>query len=132
MTKEDDASRNRRRSPRARARIRILFTRAGASIGMEAETDDISLDGAFVRTQRRPPDVGTKLGLILKFEEDAQELMLNGVVARVREEAGTEANASAGMGIHFVDMHDDARKALRRALEGTGAYEAVPETEGGD
>lgn len=99
---------------------------------MEAETDDISLDGVFVRTQRRPPDVGTKLGLLLKFEEDAQELMLSGVVARVREDEGTGSESSPGMGIHFVDMHDDTRKALRRALEGTGAYEAMRETEDGD
>ena len=132
MTKEEHARRNRRRSPRAHARIRILFTRAGASIGIEAETDDISLDGVFVRTQRRPPEVGTKLGLLLRFEEDARELMLKGVVARVREGKGSESAPSPGMGIQFVDMHDDTRKALIRALEGTGAYEALREIDKGD
>ena len=131
MTNEEQARRNRRRSRRVHARIRILFTRAGTSIAIEAETDDISMDGAFVRTQRRPPDVGTKLGLLLEFEETAQELMLSGEVALVRDGEGTGSESSPGMGIRFVDMHDDTRKALIRALEGTGAYEAVQETEDG-
>lgn len=122
MTKADGAPKNRRRSPRAHARIRILFTRTGTTIGIEAESDDISLDGVFVRTERRPPEVGTKLGLLLKFDENDQELMLSGEVARVREGTGPD---SPGMGIRFINMDADTRKALIRALEGTGAYEAI-------
>lgn len=127
---EEVARRNRRRSPRVPTRIRILFTRAGTSIAIEAETDDISVDGMFVRTQRRAPDPGTRLGLLLKFEEPSQEMMLSGVVARVREEEETGSESPPpGMGIRFVDMDEGTREALVRALEGTDAYRAMLEAE---
>ena len=73
MTTDQADPRNRRRSKRIDARISILFTRAGTGVAIEAETDDISADGVFVRTRRRPPDAGTKLGLLLKLEDPAQE-----------------------------------------------------------
>ena len=124
----EERPQERRRSRRVDARLRILFTRDGTSVVIESETDDISVDGAFVRTHRRPPDVGTKLGLILKFEETEQEIMVSGVVARVQD--GDGAERSPGMGIRFVDLDGDRRDALRKAIEGTGAYRAMREKTG--
>lgn len=127
MTKEKANIRNRRRSQRIRARIRVLFTRAGTGVAIEAETDDVSVDGVFVRTRRRPPDVGTRLGLILKLDEHAQELMLSGIVTRVREGENESGQTSPGMGIQFVDMDDQKRKVLVQALEGSGEFSAPTE-----
>ena len=128
MTTDQTDPRNRRRSKRINARIRILFTRAGTSVAIEAETDDISVDGVFVRTRRRPPDVGTKLGLLLKLEDPAQELMLRGIVARVSQGVLTESGqTSPGMGIRFVDVDDEKRKVLTQALEGPEEASAPPQ-----
>ena len=128
MTTDQADPRNRRRSKRIKARIRILFTRAGTGVAIEAETDDISVDGVFVRTRRRPPDVGTKLGLLLKLEDPAQELMLKGIVTWVSQDVVTESGQTLrGMGIRFVDVDDEKRKVLTQALEGAGEASAPPQ-----
>ncbi len=119
--------RNRRRSKRINARIRVLFTRAGTGVAIEAETDDISVDGVFLRTRRRPPDVGTKLGLLLNLEDPAQELMLSGIVTRVSHGGSTESGQTPqGMGIRFVDVDDEKRTILTHALEGSEEANAAP------
>lgn len=130
MTTDQADPRNRRRSKRINARIRILFTRAGAGVAIEAETDDISADGVFVRTRRRPPDVGTQLGLLLKLEDPPQELMLKGIVTWVSAGVSTESEpTSRGMGIRFVDVEDEKRKVLTRALEQTEEARDLPTTD---
>ena len=130
MTTDQADPRNRRRSKRINARIRILFTRAGAGVAIEAETDDISLDGVFVRTRRRPPDVGTQLGLLLKLEDPPQELMLKGIVTWVNAGGSTESEpTSRGMGIRFVDVDDEKRKVLTGALEQTEEARDLPTTD---
>ena len=128
MTADQADPRNRRRSKRINARIRILFLRAGTGVAIEAETANISVDGVFVRTRRRPPDVGTKLGLLLKLEDPAQELMLRGIVVWVSEGAFTESGqTSGGIGIRFVDVDDENRKVLTQALERTEEASAPPQ-----
>lgn len=130
MTTDQADPRNRRRSKRINARIRILFTRAGAGVAIEAETDDISADGVFVRTRRRPPDVGTQLGLLLKLEDPPQELMLKGIVTWVNAGGSTESEpTSRGMGIRFVDVDDEKRKVLTGALEQTEEARDLPTTD---
>lgn len=130
MTTDQADPRNRRRSKRINARIRILFTRAGTGVAIEAETDDISADGVFVRTRRRPPDVGTQLGLLLKLEDPPQELMLKGIVTWVSAGVSTESEpTSRGMGIRFVDVEDEKRKVLTRALEQTEEARDLPTTD---
>ena len=104
---------HRRSSERVGARIRVLFTREGTGVAIEAETDDISVDGVFVRTSRRPPEVGTRLGLLLKLADPAPELMLKGIVARITEVP------SQGMGIRFIEMDDETRSVLKQSLEQT-------------
>ncbi len=131
MTTDHADPRNRRGSKRINARIRILFTRAGTGVAIEAETDDISADGVFVRTRRRPPDAGTKLALLLKLEDPAQELMLEGIVAWVSQGVLTESGqTSRGMGIRFVDVDDETRKVLTQALERTEEASAPPQEVG--
>lgn len=130
MTTDQADPRNRRRSKRINARIRILFTRAGTGVAIEAETDDISADGVFVRTRRRPPDVGTQLGLLLKLEDPPQELMLKGIVTWVSAGVSTESEpTSRGMGIRFVDVDDEKRKVLTGALEQTEEARDLPTTD---
>jgi uncharacterized protein (TIGR02266 family) len=98
--------------------MRILFTRGGTGIAIEAVTDDISPDGVFVRTRRRPPDVGTKLGLLLKLEDPELELMLRGVVAWASDSPADESgHRSCGMGISFTDLDDETRRILTQALD---------------
>ena len=130
MTTDQEDSRDRRRSKRINTRIRILFTRGGSGIAIEAETDDISVDGLFVRTRRRPPSVGTQLGLLLKLEDPAQELMLKGIVARVSLPETTESGQTSGMGIHFVDVDDETRMVLTQALERVDETVAPPVDDG--
>ena len=130
MTTDQPNPRNRRRSKRINARIRILFTRAGTGVAIEAETDDISADGVFVRTRRRPPDVGTKLGLLLKLEEPPHELMLKGIVTWVSsDEPSDSEETSPGMGIRFVDVDDEKREVLTRALERSEEAGDLPTTD---
>ena len=131
MTTDQADPRNRRGSKRIHARIRILFLRARTGVAIEAETTNISVDGVFVRTHHRPPDVGTKLGLLLKLEDPAQELMLRGIVAWVSQGVPTESGqTSGGMGIRFVDMDDENRKVLTQALERTEEASAPPQEVG--
>lgn len=130
MTTDQPNPRNRRRSKRINTRIRILFTRAGTGVAIEAETDDISADGVFVRTRRRPPDVGTKLGLLLKLLDPPHELMLKGIVTWVSsDESSDSEKTSPGMGIRFVDVDDEKREVLTRALERSEEAGDLPTTD---
>ena len=122
MQHEYDRQREQRQGPRQVAKVRVLFFSKGEPRAVDAECQNISLDGLFVKTHRRGPDAGTRVSLLLTFEGAGQELMVDGIVrwqGAVRSlDDGTEG---AGMGIQFVDMEPKVRDLLEDALSRLGA-----------
>jgi uncharacterized protein (TIGR02266 family) len=106
-----------RRAPRHIAKVRVLYFSKGQPRAVDADCQNISTDGLFVKTHRRGPDAGTPVSLLLQFDGSEQELMVQGIVrwqGAVRSlEDGTEG---AGMGIQFTDMEPPVREALERTI----------------
>jgi uncharacterized protein (TIGR02266 family) len=102
---------NRRQSLRHQIQLRILFQRSGATHFVDAETHNISVDGVYIWTQRRPLDVGTDVSLLLKLSDLKKELMLEGVVTWVQHHEPT------GMGIRFKEVDPESKKILSDALQ---------------
>ncbi|MGH9324901.1 MAG: PilZ domain-containing protein [Vicinamibacteria bacterium] len=107
-----------RRAPRHIAKVRVLYFSKGEPRAVEADCQNISTEGLFVKTRRRGPDAGTPVSLLLQFDGMQKELMVEGVVrwqGAVRSlEDGTEG---AGMGIQFTEMDPTVREALERTLD---------------
>jgi uncharacterized protein (TIGR02266 family) len=106
-----------RSAPRHVAKVRVLYVAKGQARAVDADCQNISTDGLFVKTHRRGPDAGTPVSLLLQFDGSEKELMVQGVVrwqGAVRSlEDGTEG---AGMGIQFTDMEPPVREALERTI----------------
>ena len=108
----------RRRSKRYQVQLRALFQRKGTTHFLEAETDDISAHGVFVRTKRRPLDIGTPLTILFKPEGSEKEIMVPGVVVRIKTaESPDDSRESQGMGIEFGEMDEESREALLQMLQ---------------
>jgi hypothetical protein len=105
-----------RRTDRRHTKVRVLYFSKGQPRAVDADCENISLHGLFVKTRRRGPDAGTPVSLLLSFE-GGTEVMVEGVVrwqGAVRSlEDGSEG---AGMGIEFVDVPAEAQQELERAL----------------
>jgi len=114
-----DPSPTRGSPERLNIRLRVLFSRSGRGFGffVPAESANVGADGIFIRTHRRPLDVGTKVAVLFEREDFHRELMLAGVVVWVSEGESSDAKTMPrGMGIRFE--HDgDSRKILRRSLD---------------
>jgi uncharacterized protein (TIGR02266 family) len=106
-----DQSFDRRQTKRHKAHLRILFQRSGAAHFVDAETEDISIEGVYIWTHRRPLEVGTNVSMLLRLSNVEKELMLEGVVTRV------DQDGPQGMGIRFRDLDTDSRKILSAALQ---------------
>lgn len=108
-----------RRRDRQKARVRVLYFSKGQPRAVDADCENISLHGLFVKTRRRGPEAGTPVSLLLAFDSGS-EVMVEGVVrwqGAVRSlEDGTEG---AGMGIEFVDLPAEAQSTLERELDTT-------------
>ena len=108
-------------NPRERLNIglSVLFGRSGRGFGffVPAESANVSADGVFIRTRRRPLDVGTKVGVLFTRGDFPRELLLTGAVVWVSEgESSGAKTVPRGMGIRFE--HDgDSRKFLCRSLD---------------
>ena len=102
--------------------MRVLYFSKGQPRAVDADCENISPHGLFVKTRRRGPEAGTPVSLLLSFEGGSEEVMMDGIVrwqGAVRSlEDGSEG---AGMGIEFSDVPAEARQALERALGATGA-----------
>jgi uncharacterized protein (TIGR02266 family) len=107
-----------RQSLRQSAKVRVLYFSKGQPRAVDADCQNISSEGLFVKTRRRGPEAGTAVSLLLQFEGIPKELMVEGVVrwqGAVRSlEDGTEG---AGMGIQFTDMAPQVRETLERTIE---------------
>ena len=106
-----------RQAPRHIAKVRVLYFSKGQPRAVEADCENISTDGLFVKTRKPGPDAGTPVSLLLQFEGTEKELAVQGVVrwqGAVRSlEDGSEG---AGMGIQFTEMEAPARELLERKI----------------
>jgi len=109
---------DQRQAPRFTARVRVLYFSKGQPRAVDADCQNISADGLFVKTRRRGPDTGTPVSLILSFDGSEKEIMAEGIVRWQGEvqsrDDGTEA---AGMGIQFTEMDSAMRNSLAQNLQ---------------
>lgn len=104
--------------PYRKVKLRLLYERRGSSYVVDAETDNISADGVFITTKRRPLAVGTKVSILLELEGREKEFQIQGSVAWQGGGEPIDAKAgTSGMGIAFEDMDEDAREMLFAAIE---------------
>lgn len=107
---------DRRRSERYSLGLRILFRRDDTAYFLDTETVNVSIDGAFVSTRRKPLDEGTKVALIFNdLEGFDSRTIVRGVVTRVRVDASEDE--PRGMGIRFEGLENGEREQLQSALE---------------
>lgn len=116
---ESVSSDDRRRHRRFSVRLRVLFERLGVAHLIQAETDDISLGGLFIKTKRRPLEPGTRVSLLIQW--DGGELMLSGIVRWVSDENPTDADRGRGMGVQFDDLDENKRRELQAFIDALDA-----------
>jgi Tfp pilus assembly protein PilZ len=106
-----------RRAPRPIAKVRVLYFSKGQARAVDADCQNISTEGLFVKTHTRGPDAGTPVSLLLQFDGADNEVLVQGIVrwqGAVRSlQDGTEG---AGMGIQFTEMEPPVREVLERTL----------------
>ncbi len=106
-----------RQAPRHIAKVRVLYFSKGQPRAVDAECENISTEGLFVKTRKRGPDAGTLVSLLLQFDGAESELMVQGIVrwqGAVRSlEDGSEGS---GMGIQFTEMEAPVREMLERKI----------------
>jgi len=109
---------DKRKAPRFSARVRVLYFSEGQPRAVDADCQNISAEGLFVKTRRRGPDTGTPVSLILNFDGSEKEIMVDGIVRWQGDvqplDDGTEA---AGMGIQFTGMDSTVRDTLEQNLQ---------------
>lgn len=108
---------DQRRVPRYNARVRVLYFSKGQPRAVDADCENISADGLFVRTRRRGPDTGTPVSLILNFEGSDKEIMAEGIVRWQGEvQSLSDSSDASGMGIQFTKMDSAAKHTLEQRL----------------
>ena len=109
---------DKRHAPRFSTRVLVLYFSKGPPRAVDADCQNISAEGLFVKTRRRGPDTGTPVSLILNFDDSEKEIMVDGIVRWQGEvqplDDGTE---TAGMGIQFTDMDSTVRDTLEQNLQ---------------
>ena len=106
-----------RRAPRLVAKVRVLYVSKGQTRAVDADCQNISTDGLFVKTHKRGPDAGTPVSLLLQFDGADKELIVQGVVRWQGAVRSLEdGNEGAGMGIQFTEMDGPVREALERTI----------------
>ena len=106
-----------RRAPRHIAKVRVLYFSKGQARAVDADCQNISAEGLFVKTHKRGPDAGTPVSLLLQFDGADKEVLVHGIVrwqgALRSLQDGTEG---AGMGIQFTEMESLVREVLERTV----------------
>lgn len=112
-----DHGADQRQSPRFNARIRVLYFSKGQPRAVDADCQNISAEGVFVKTRRRGPDTGTPVSMILSFADSDKEIMVEGIVRWQGEVQSLDDGSDAsGMGIQFTDMDSAIRATLEAKL----------------
>ncbi|MCC6750929.1 MAG: TIGR02266 family protein [Deltaproteobacteria bacterium] len=121
----DDAATNRREHVR---------TELQASVSLSSETNfysghmnDVSEGGLFVAT-REPQAIGTVLVVEFSLPDDELTIFVKGEVRWIREE-GPGPEGVAGMGIRFLNLHEDDRQRIEAFVQkrATIVHEDAPE-----
>ncbi|MBL9037730.1 MAG: PilZ domain-containing protein [Archangium sp.] len=95
-------------------------TRVPAELWIEAERDgelyyqravNLSVGGAFF-AQTVPMPVGTRVTLKFALPGDAEEIACHGEIVTAK---------ALGMGVHFIELSDDARARIERAVDAIAA-----------
>lgn len=112
-----DPGAEQRRVPRFSAKIRVLYFSKGQPRAVDADCQNISAEGVFVKTRRRGPDTGTPVSMILSFEDSDKEIMVEGIVRWQGDVQSLDDGSDAsGMGIQFTDMDSAIRNSLEQKL----------------
>ena len=113
-----DRDADKRGAPRFSARVRVLYFSKGHPRAVDADCQNISAEGLFVKTRRRGPDTGTPVSLILSFDGSGKEIMVDGIVRWQGElQSLDDGPEAAGMGIQFTDMDSTVRDTLVQTLQ---------------
>lgn len=110
------SSRNRRKHVRVPAKGIATHYRSGELTALAMPVENVSVGGAFVRTDD-PLPVGTPLALELLDGTPAKPMKLTARVAGVVSPAqGREHGRVAGMGLRFDPLDDETRKRVERLV----------------
>lgn len=101
MSRKEMTAEEKRQLPRISCHIQASRGEVSAPIG---ELADLSLDGAFVKTER-PLDCGSIIPLCFSVEDSERPLVVYSEVVRVND---------AGMGVRFVKLKPEDQRRLRR------------------
>ena len=111
-----DSSDERRVFPRFSVSLRVLFQRSGVAHFIDAETDNISLGGVFIKTKRRALEPGTSVSILI--QHDAAELMLSGIVRWVSGDVfADQEQGLRGMGVQFQDLDESKLRELQALID---------------
>lgn len=117
----------RRRYPRHRVHVRVLYFSKGQPRGVDAACDDISLGGVFLRTRRRGPSVGDRVSLLVTSDDTPDEIMVDGIVRRQNVvESPDDGTEQTGIGVEFVEVEPQVREALAKFLSDAGRPPTSP------
>ena len=104
---------DRRRHPRANARLGAWLSFPGEAATRGAATRDLSLEGARFST-RRKVEIGTPVLIGLELRVDISPLECKGRVAWTRP----NADGSYDFGVRFVDLQYNETESIRAFLDG--------------
>lgn len=101
-----------RKSRRFPIRLPARFIAEGEEIPLrgDAETDDVSSSGVFLKTSRSLPE-GSRVTIVLDPCDGSAEMEFTGHVVYSRKD-----DAQAGFGVQFDRLNSDERKRLRRLI----------------
>jgi type IV pilus assembly protein PilZ len=119
MTIDDDDDRGRERREHARFDTSISVDYASGETFLFASLGNISAMGIFIRTNE-PMPIGTRLRLRFHVD-DADALVLDGVVTWINPYKPKGENLNPGMGVRFIELTPDRREQVV-ALVRTVAY----------
>lgn len=102
---------DRRRGARVSASLRVFYQHRGEAWLVEAQTENLSSEGVFVRTTKPPLAVGTDVVVSMALE-DGEPLMVRGQVTWTRN----GADEQRGMGLRFTDLGESGAAAIARFL----------------
>ena len=104
----------RRRSPRHACRLDVPIVCDLWDEPVPLRTRDLSVDGLYFETEL-PLEPGTELVLELRVGGETHFVIGSVRRAELGRHSAT-SNQSAGMGIELLDMDDDCRRAIQRAI----------------
>jgi len=111
-------SKVRRNRPRV-SKVLSLSFKSGSGL-VNAFSENVNAEGIFVKSSRVLPK-GERFFLNLQLPEDSGTLQIGCEVAWITSKKDQDANIPEGMGIKFVQISNEDRQKIVRALEIAGA-----------